>query len=70
MNVVFPVFAVFGFFGMALPPAQFDPGGTVFDLEKISAASFNVPTGGLSGCVSRSKDSDPDVPVIGSVPWK
>lgn len=54
----------------ALPPAEFDAGGMTFDLEKISAARFHVPTGGLSGCVERVKDSDSHKPAIVSFDWK
>jgi hypothetical protein len=67
MNAVLFAMAVMRFCATDLPVAKFDPGGMSFDLEKISAERFNVPAGGLNGCVFRNKDSDSDTPVVASL---
>ncbi|MBO5940100.1 MAG: hypothetical protein J6R18_02745, partial [Kiritimatiellae bacterium] len=61
---------IFGNILMALSPAEFDAGGMTFNLEKISAKLFSVPTGGQSGCVMRIKESEPDSPKFASLDWK
>ena len=67
MNAVLFAMAAMKLCAPDLPVAKFDPGGMTFDLEKISAERFNVPAGGLTGCVFRNKDSDSDAPVVASL---
>ena len=45
-----------------LPPATFDAGGTVFDLEKISASRHPVKSAANYAKTVRLKESDPVVP--------
>ena len=46
-----------------------DLGGTVFDLQKISQARFNLPVGGQSGAMERLSAADPEVPLVLTADW-
>ena len=52
-----------------LPVANFDRGGNMFDLKKLSSERYPIPEGGFTGGAKRLKDSDPQCPVALGIDW-
>ena len=61
-KVLFSLVVLTALCAAALPPATFDAGGTVFDLEKISASRHPVKSAANYAKTVRLKESDPVVP--------